>query len=74
RRALGLAIAAYQEVLRRDPQYARGHYNLGNAYLLAGEEERAVASFAKAIEADPEHRKAQQMLAKLRQREAQGER
>ena len=70
----GLAIAAYQEVLRRDPHYARAHYNLGNAYLLAGEEARAVAAFTQAVEADPEHRKAQQMLAKLRQREAQGER
>ncbi len=73
RRALGRAIAAYQEVLRRDPQYARAHYNLGSAYLLAGEEEQAVAAFAKAVAADPEHRQAQQMLARLRQREAQGE-
>ncbi len=72
RRALGLAMAAYQEVLRRAPHYARAHYNLGNAYLLAGDKERAVAAFTQAIEADPQHSKAREMLAKLRQREAQG--
>ena len=74
RRALGLAMAAYQEVLRRAPHYARAHYNLGNAYLLAGDKERAVAAFTQAIEADPQHSKAREMLAQLRQREAQGER
>ena len=49
----GLAIAAYQEVLRRDPQYARAHYNLGNAYLLAGEEARAVAAFYPSYRSRP---------------------
>ena len=36
-----------------------------NAYLLAGEEARAVAAFEKAVAADPDYRKARQMLAQL---------
>ena len=58
-------MAAYREVLRRDPGYARAHHNLGNAYVLAGDEARAVAAFEQAVAADPGYAKARQMLAQL---------
>lgn len=48
------AIAAFEEAIRLDPDYALAHYNLGRARYLQGQMEQAVAAFEEAIQIDPE--------------------
>jgi len=49
-RKLDPAIAAFQEALRLDPQYAEAAAGLGNAYLAKGMKVEADEAFKKAAE------------------------
>tara|TARA_B100001115_G_scaffold142887_1_gene110655 strand:- start:305 stop:571 length:267 start_codon:yes stop_codon:yes gene_type:complete len=62
------AINAYEKVLVRDPQYARAHHNLGNAYVLLNDAPRAVAAFQRAVVADSAYAAPRQMLVQLYRR------
>ena len=43
------AAAAFKQAVALQPDFAAGHFNLGNAQLDAGEAEAAVASFERAL-------------------------
>jgi len=48
------AIAALEEAIRLDPDYALAHYYLGRVYYLQDQLDQAAAAFEKAIQIDPE--------------------
>ena len=48
------AIRHFRKALKLDPGYPRGHYNLGIAFLNAGEADKAVRHFRKALKLDPD--------------------
>jgi len=50
------AIAAYEEALALDSNFADAHYNAGNAYRQKQELEDAVACFRRALTANPSAR------------------
>src|SRR5439155_20807175 len=59
------AIHCFQEVLRREPDHAEAHNNLGSvllkqagAQLKQGQFEAAVASYRRTIEIKPDHAEA----------------
>jgi protein O-GlcNAc transferase len=49
------ALAAYREVLRRDPNNASAHVDIGNVYQSQGEGAKAFESYQEAIRIDPEY-------------------
>jgi tetratricopeptide (TPR) repeat protein len=62
------AVAAFERVLSADPEHARAHYQLGRAYLSAGEYEKAKQYLQRFIEMapeDPEVPSAREMLSYL---------
>ena len=62
------AVEAFERVLSADPQHARGHYQLGRAYLSAGDMENGKLYLQKFIEMapdDPEVPGAKEMLSYL---------
>jgi tetratricopeptide (TPR) repeat protein len=48
-------IASYEQALRRAPDDARSHYNLGTALARAGRLEEAIACLERAAELNPRH-------------------
>ncbi len=44
------AIAAYDEALRLNPNFAEAYFNRGNAYVMSGDNQNARKSYLKAIE------------------------
>ena len=52
------AIRGFSEVLKALPHHVQSHGNLGLAYAGQGDRDRAIASFDKAIELDPEYQPA----------------
>jgi tetratricopeptide (TPR) repeat protein len=68
-RLLGLAgaderqvIAAFQEAIRQQLNYAEAHNNLGLVYTQAGDDEKAIASFREAARIRPDFADAHQNL------------
>jgi tetratricopeptide (TPR) repeat protein len=62
------AVAAFERVLSADPEHARAHYQLGRAYLSAGDYEKAKQYLQRFIEMapeDPEVPSAREMLSYL---------
>ena len=47
------AIAQWEEIVRKDPNLAEIHYNLGNAYMYQGKIESAIDAFKRTISIDP---------------------
>ena len=47
------AIAQWEEIVRKDPNLAEIHYNLGSAYMHRGRIESAIEAFKRAISIDP---------------------
>jgi tetratricopeptide (TPR) repeat protein len=43
------AIAAYRQAIQKDPQNALGHYRVGGAQLLKGDQKEAEAAFVAAL-------------------------
>jgi tetratricopeptide (TPR) repeat protein len=58
----GLAMLFYQEAVRLDPQLPSAHYNLGRAYLEAGDLERGIAQVQEALRLHPDFAEAHQAL------------
>jgi tetratricopeptide (TPR) repeat protein len=50
-------------LVRRDPNFAEGHNNLGLVLLQAGEVHRAVAAFEEAVRLKPQYAEAHYNLA-----------
>ena len=48
------AIAQWEEIVRKDPNLAEIHYNLGSAYMYRGRIESATESFKRALSIDPD--------------------
>ena len=61
------AVAAYEEVVRRDPYHPRGWYNLGACLYMAERRPEARRAFRKALAQDPSDRRAASALRKLSQ-------
>ena len=47
------AIAQWEEIVRKDPNLAETHYNLGTAYIHQGKIENAIESLKRALSIDP---------------------
>jgi tetratricopeptide (TPR) repeat protein len=47
------AIAQWEAIVRRDPNLAEIHYNLGNAYMYQGKVESAIEALKRAVSIDP---------------------
>ena len=47
------AIAQWEEIVRKDPNLAEIHYNLGSAYMNQGKTESAIEAFKRALSVDP---------------------
>jgi len=45
----------WEDVVRKSPKKARGHYNLANVYKREKDLDKAIASYGKAIEGDPKY-------------------
>jgi len=50
---IGDARAEYEQVVRLQPRYARGHLNLGVALLKQGEAKKAAEEFQEALRLEP---------------------
>jgi Flp pilus assembly protein TadD len=58
-------IALWESTVRDSPTKARVWNNLGYAYRLAGDRDAARRAYVKALELDPNHRKAHYNLQSL---------
>ena len=65
RREAAAALERFGQLLAHDSLYVRGHYGRGNAWILSGHRQRAVASFRRALELDPQYEPARSALARL---------
>jgi tetratricopeptide (TPR) repeat protein len=59
-----LALEALTRAVRYEPTDATAHYLLGNTYGTTGQLERAAACYRCALELDPQHNKAEELLIK----------
>jgi len=59
------AIALFRLNVERYPRSANVYDSLGEAYMVAGERERAIANYRKSLALDPKNRNAVAMLEKL---------
>jgi tetratricopeptide (TPR) repeat protein len=57
------AFVQYEELLRRDPDFAEAHYSLGVLFLGNGRRDLAIERFAAAVRADPTYLQARLQLA-----------
>lgn len=57
-------VMLWSDAVRKSPNKARPHNNLGHAYYLAGDLDRAIAEFRVALSLDPGHYPAQENLLK----------
>ena len=49
------AAKIFEEAIKLKPDYAEGHYHLGNAYFEAGEAKKAIEAYKKAIRFRPDY-------------------
>ena len=59
------AIRVFELYTEHYPEDANAHDSLGEAYMLAGDNERATAGYRRSLELDPENENAAKMLSKL---------
>ena len=55
---LSEAIASHSKAIDLRPDYASAYFNLGNAFLKQGENEKAIESYVKTLKLNPNHHKA----------------
>lgn len=67
------AIAAYQNAIRIDPNFADAHCNLGTVYYNQGRRKEARACYERATQLDPEHVEGHYNLGSLFEEENQNE-
>jgi tetratricopeptide (TPR) repeat protein len=60
-----LAVTGLLAFVGKNPEYPEGHYLLGNAYFADGQRDRAVMSFQKAVELNPNFSKARSNLGRI---------
>lgn len=60
---LSMAVSAYREALRLDPQMAEAHLNLANVYVDMGNYQQAIICYKAVLELDPDSQRAQDGLA-----------
>ena len=65
------SISLWQDTISKSPKKARPNNNLGFAYLVSGQEEKAFPYLKKAIQIDPEYIKAYNNLAIYYERQNQ---
>jgi tetratricopeptide (TPR) repeat protein len=63
---LDAALAMLELNAEMHPNYAMARYLIGEVQLRQGNTQRATASFEKALELNPQHRRARQRLAELK--------
>jgi len=59
------AIRIFELNIEEYPKSANAYDSLGEAYMKKGDRDRAIASYRKSLELNPENRNATEMLAKL---------
>jgi tetratricopeptide (TPR) repeat protein len=59
------AISHYRTLLRQNPNYVRGWFNLGVTYARNGQTEQARKAWQRVLEHDPNHEQARRYLASL---------
>ena len=59
---LGSAIKCYDKAIDINPDYAKAHFNLGNAYHEQGELDESITSYQRSIEIDPNYAEAHNNL------------
>jgi len=60
------AISHYRTLLRQNPNYVRGWFNLGVTYARNGQREQARNAWQRVLEHDPSHELARKYLASLK--------
>src|SRR6185503_5881069 len=66
RKRLPEAIATFELNARRFEDSWNAHDSLGEAYAVASDRERAIASYERSLQLNPQNANAAQMLKKLR--------
>ncbi len=61
------AIEIFKLNTEANPQSANAYDSLGEAYMVGGDKERAIANYQKSVELNPNNTNAIEMLKKLRQ-------
>jgi len=61
------AIEAFQHALKYDPDHVEATFELGYAYAILGEYDRAAPLFRRTLELQPDHSGAREALAQLKQ-------
>ena len=62
------AIRQFQETLRRKPDYAEAHYNLGLALGKQGQTAAAIRQYEEALRLKPDYPSARDHLARAREK------
>ena len=62
---LPMAVQWFDAVVARAPELPRAHYGLGLAHARAGARDKARAALRRALELDPSHREAAELLRSL---------
>ena len=57
------SISEYKKAIDSDPDYAEAYNNLGNAYLIKGEPDKAITTYKKAVAIRPDYANAHNNLA-----------
>lgn len=65
KKELNKAIATFQLATRQFPMSSNTYNSLGDAYLAAGNNDKAIASFRKALELDPSNQSSKRKLSLL---------
>jgi len=62
---LALAVKSYKKAISIDPEYAKAHYNLGDAYHHQNKHKESIKSYKKSLEIDPEYAEAYNNLGNI---------
>jgi tetratricopeptide (TPR) repeat protein len=63
------AIHIFRLNVKRYPKLANPYDSLGEAYMMAGENELAIENYVKSLELDPKNQNAVKMITKLKMKD-----
>lgn len=63
------AIEYFEYYVEMYPESANSYDSLGEAYMEAGDKEKAIANYERSLELNPDNRNAEKVLKKLKERE-----